>query len=293
MSQGNLADYIAAYPGNPSNISTSIFDCKPGTIVFDSLSLGAYRKISPLGDNTVYGTLGHPKAWSEDFLAAPTASSYTTLQTSGGAYTNTAQTAHLINTPKGNVLLGFPIGVAQTVVGPVANGLDIKGADAATKGWEIAAGILGAAGRPFVVGVDPAFYMTVKFSATTPANITTLLAGFRTVEVAAAAFTTYASYAGIGIQGATINTYRKTDGATTTGQTPLATGVALTLKTLVSATGVVTFQHDFVTPGTLAAPTSPVTYTMTDGAQVIPFIFFIAGAATGETAIRSIEVGYQ
>lgn len=297
MSQGNLADYIASYPGNPSNVSTSIFDCKPGTIVFDSTSLGAYRKISPLGDNTVYGTLGHPKAWSEDFLAAPTAANYTTLTTAGAAAVYTpAGTANLINTPKGNVLNAFPLGTTQTVsVAPVANGMDIKGNNvSAALGWEIAAGILGATGRPFVIGVDPAFYMTVKFSVATVANLTRLLAGFRTVEVANAAYTGYSSFGGIGIEAAVIKTFDKTASAVTTTQSVTAINtVPLTVKTLVSATGVVTYQHDFVTAGTLAAPAATTAYTLTDGAQVIPFIFFVSGGATGEVAIRSIEVGYQ
>jgi hypothetical protein len=80
---------------------------------------------------------------------------------------------------------------------------------------------------------------------------------------------------------------------TDTTQT-LAQGTVVQFKVLVSAAGVVTFQHDIVTPGTLAAPTAVGTLTFDDGDPVIPFLHFLnsANLVNGFT-IRSWAAGYQ
>jgi len=57
MSQGNLADYFAAYPGNPTGVSTTIFDCKAGTIVIDTTNNRLYRKVSAQGSNAIFSPI--------------------------------------------------------------------------------------------------------------------------------------------------------------------------------------------------------------------------------------------
>jgi hypothetical protein len=299
MSQGNLADYIAAYPGDPSGISTTIFDCKPGTIVNDSLSGGQYKKVSPLGDNTVYVRSDATKTFSENFLSSDTADTFSSFTQAGASFSNTAQALNLLYTPKANILLQYPLGTGFTGVTNVANGASLGGTYTSGRGVELAAGILGATGRPFVVGFDPAFFIQATFSVATVANALTFLVGFRKPQVAAAGYASYTDFAAIGLAAASIFTRTSiASSATNTDSTQtIANAAVLTVRINVSASGICTFQHDGVTTGTLAAPTavpSTANATMADGLQLIPFIFYISGASDpGEVALRSLTVGYQ
>jgi len=58
MSQGNLSDLYANYPGNPTGVATSIFDCKSGTIVIDTVNQRVYQKQTGLGDNSSFLEIG-------------------------------------------------------------------------------------------------------------------------------------------------------------------------------------------------------------------------------------------
>ncbi len=54
MSQGSLQDLVAAYPGDPTGVATSILNVKPGTLVIDTTNKRIYQKQSPLGDNSSF-----------------------------------------------------------------------------------------------------------------------------------------------------------------------------------------------------------------------------------------------
>jgi len=58
MSQGNLQDLYAAYPGNPQGVSISIFNCKKGTLVVDTINGTLYQKQSEINDNSSYTEIG-------------------------------------------------------------------------------------------------------------------------------------------------------------------------------------------------------------------------------------------
>ena len=69
------------------------------------------------------------------------------------------------------------------------------------------------------------------------------------------------------------------------------------MKVLVSATGVVTFQHDVASAGTLAAPTAVGTFTFDTGDVVIPYFVIVPtldiGASGDAISLISYECGYQ
>lgn len=45
---------LAIYPGNPTNVSTRIFNVPLGTLVIDTSTPGVYQKTTALGDNSGY-----------------------------------------------------------------------------------------------------------------------------------------------------------------------------------------------------------------------------------------------
>ncbi len=52
---GNIGlPLIAVYPGNPTNVSTTIFNVPLGTLVVDYNTPGVYQKTTALGDNSGY-----------------------------------------------------------------------------------------------------------------------------------------------------------------------------------------------------------------------------------------------
>ncbi len=84
-----------------------------------------------------------------------------------------------------------------------------------------------------------------------------------------------------------------TDTNTDTTQT-LTEATSVQFKVLVSATGVVTFQHDIAVPGTLAAPSATVAQTLDDGDPVIPFVRFLNVATPAASVIiQKWEANFQ
>ena len=78
------------------------------------------------------------------------------------------------------------------------------------------------------------------------------------------------------------------------GTTQGTATTALTIKVMVSAAGVVTFQTDAAVPGTLAAPTAIGTSpTLDNGDPYIPFVHYLNSADLCDSVvIQSWEVGY-
>lgn len=48
----NIIPLVAAYPGNPTNVATTIFNVEPGTLVIDYSTPALWLKTSALGDNS-------------------------------------------------------------------------------------------------------------------------------------------------------------------------------------------------------------------------------------------------
>jgi len=181
----------------------------------------------------------------------------------------------------------FPITAAATV------GLNITGDLVSLDGLEIFGGLLGASGRPFVVGKDPAFYFCSTLTSNDVSGQTILRVGFRKVEAMNAIFANYDTYATIGPDAGTINISTELAGAgiTTTSTTQTVTDSLAAKKycVRVGATGAVTYTIDD------AAPTVTAALTLTDGISVIPFVHFVesADAATDEIDMSLWEVGYM
>lgn len=155
-----------------------------------------------------------------------------------------------------------------------------------------------ASGSPFIIGRDAAFYAQLKFSIADVSGTDDFHFGFRRAEIPNAAFDNYLDAAGFHVNSTTLNLETiLNNGATTTTDTTDAMADAArtyTFKVLVSAAGVVTYQHDITTEGTLAAPTTVAAFTFDDGDPVVPFIFFLnASDLAGEVAIYKFEAGYQ
>lgn len=242
------------------------------------------------------------KVLSDDFNALATTAQLAIVDYSGAAPVATWGIQHLLSAPSGNIYGVIAKGGNQTLLPViVANGLDIGGDQTDDEGYEIFSHFLGATGRPFIVGTDAAFYFTCKFEITDADGLDTLIVGFRRAEAQRDAHTNYADYAGLGLNTAAdpmaVKTITELNGGgttvTDTTQT-LAQATAVQFKVLVSAAGVVTFQHDIVTPGTLAAPTAVGTMTFDAGDPVIPFFHFLNSANLADgVIIHSWDAGYQ
>lgn len=58
MAQGSApVPLLAYYPGNPTGVSTNIFNQSKGTIVLDTTNAVLYQKTSALGDNSGYSLI--------------------------------------------------------------------------------------------------------------------------------------------------------------------------------------------------------------------------------------------
>jgi len=172
-----------------------------------------------------------------------------------------------------------------------ATGLNIVGDLVNLDGLEVFGGVLGASGRPFVVGTDPAFYFCSTVVQNDVSGQTILRFGFRKVEAMNAVFADYDTYATIGPDAGTINISTELAGAgiTTTDTTNDTTDASTTKFCVnVSDAGALTYTING------AATTVAAAVTLTSGISVIPFVHFVesADAATDTINLTLWEVGY-
>jgi hypothetical protein len=219
-----------------------------------------------------------------------------TIQSDGTVTDGATGVQNVLYTGSGNRFMFASLGAGQTIL-PVmaAGGLDISGDATDDEGYEISTGWLGASGRPFIIGTDPAFQFCADVTFTDISDTDDWHMGFRKLELTNAAFNDYTDYATIGTIGeanpATI--FIETalnnagDASTDTTQTVAdATEVKWCVK--VSAAGVVTYTHNG------AAPTVTAAFTFDDGDMVIPFIWSLHGTSSSMGAvIGRWDVGFQ
>jgi hypothetical protein len=189
----------------------------------------------------------------------------------------------------------FGQSTAQTIL-PVMDsiGLDISGDQVSAEAYEMFAGILGASGRPAVVGYDPAFYFCATIAVADASGASDLHVGWRSAtETQVKLITSYSNYATIGIEGTanpnTIYTMTGNDGTDASLDSTLtwADAAEKRLCTLVSATGAVTYTVD----GVLATSTA---FSFDDGDSLIPFIAAEQSAdLSGAIDVTLWEVGYS
>jgi len=207
----------------------------------------------------------------------------------GLVHSAAAQQLDLATFTGGKKLL-FAQSTAQTLP-PVMDsvGLDISGDKVDGEQWEVLGGVLGASGRPFVVGVDPAFGFCATFTIPDGSAIEDLTVGFRTYNVTnQATLATYTDYYVIGIEGGSGTTnpvpiYITTgnDGSDVATDTTMtwADAATKTLCTLVSAAGVVAYTING------AAPTVTAAITADDGDMLIPTVRAEQAADTSSASV--------
>jgi hypothetical protein len=168
----------------------------------------------------------------------------------------------------------FGQSTAQTIL-PVMDsvGLDISGDQVSGEAYEMFAGVLGASGRPAVVGLDPAFYFCAEITVADASGASDIHVGWRSAtQTQTGTITTYLNYATIGAEGTsnpnTIQTMTGNDDTDVTTDTTntWADGALKMLCVGVGATGGVSYSING------AAPTASVAFTFDDGDSLIPFI---------------------
>ena len=330
---GNGTDLVSvAVSGDATLASTGALTVADVTVGSDATGDVQYKSsatalarlaIGTRGDTLTVNAAGTLPVWSngkvvyENFNALGTPSGATDQpltihQSDFTAFDGSTGVLNLLYTENLRLHM-IPLGAGQTLTPVVvAAGLDVGADQADNEGYELSSHWGQASGqRPFVVGEDPAFYFTCKFEIATINGCDVLAVGFRRapfspptsqediinadlndyLDMAALGLTTAATPGAIKIQ--TIDDNAATTVTDTTNT--IASATALTVKVLVSAAGVVTYQHDAVTPGTLAAPTTTAAFTLDTGDPVVPFFHYLhANAAqAGAITIHSWEAGYQ
>lgn len=199
--------------------------------------------------------------------------------------------AQVVTFGDGLKLMAFPIGTQTLPTTVTATGWDITGDLTADDGFEVVAGVPGSAGRPFIVGDDPAFYFCATVKVTDVSGTDDMHIGFRRAEPINATFDNYLDLASIGpISGTiTIETILNNAGTTTTSTTDSwADAATKKVCIYVNGSGAVTYKIDNV------APTVTAAFTFDDGDPVIPFIHLLQDTDIAETtAIVAWEQGYQ
>lgn len=190
----------------------------------------------------------------------------------------------------------FGQSTAQTIL-PVmdAIGLDISGDQVSAEAYEMFAGVLGASGRPAVIGIDPAFYFCATAEIADASGASDFHVGWRSAtQTQTATITGYLNYATIGLEGTSnpntiqIMTGNDDTDVTTDTTDTWADAASKKLCVNVSAAGVVTYTINGVAPTTTAA------FTFDDGDSVIPFIHFQHGAdVAGAVDLTLWDVGYS
>lgn len=204
----------------------------------------------------------------------------------------------------GNTLAAVALGDGQAAanIGPTLDvlGLNVSGDLVNNEGWEFRGCSSKALGKLnkdyFKIGTSPAFFFKVKFSIEDVSGINELRCGFAQKDEA---FTTtidnYTDAAWMTVNGGDIETKTILDNASTVTTDLTAPssgdwgdGETHTLKILVSATGVVTYELDDTTP------TGVVAYTFADELLVTPMWVHIHASGVADAIIwQEFEFGLQ
>jgi hypothetical protein len=236
------------------------------------------------------------KVISEDFNAWDTTDQVASIQPDGTVADGTGDVLNHMYT--GNNVFCYEALGTQTILSPVvvAAGLDIGMDQTDNDGVELFSHFLGASGRPFIIGQDPAFYFECKWQITDGNGTDDLQMGFRRAEICRPNWDDYTDAAALGIitvanpAALYIQTILNNAATTETDTTDtLADATAVTFKVLVSAAGVVTYTIDG------AAPTATAAFTFDNGDPVIPFFRHLQAnvAQNGNLILHTWNVGYQ
>lgn len=236
---------------------------------------GSTAVVNEISDNLAWSDLVSRGAEYKILFDGGAAKEYAHYKNDGqyGAFSGTAQHVNLAHTGVYKLLVS--LGVTGTIIPAMeATGLDITedASAAANDAVELVGGILGASGRPMVIGEDPEFEFCVDAKITDVDGSDFFAIGLREVEAFAAAHTTYTDFAAIGsVSGDIKITTDLADAGEVTTDTTDDWG-DLAQKELcvrVTSAGVVTYTIAGVAPTTTAA------YTFADGLLVVPFVYLL------------------
>lgn len=215
----------------------------------------------------------------------------------GVAPTGANGDVNLMYLQDGCLMEQFIIGT-QTIIAPrmTSNGLDIALDNTNAEGAEYNFGARNNAKHAYTIGTSAAFSIEATIYVEDISGCLPLMVGFRKVEANNATLASYTDYACIGLNSTTsatnvvILSELNGGGQTATDTTDAWGGdtAAQTVKVLVSAAGVVTFEV-----GGSAASAAPA-YTFDNGDVVMPFIHFLNGAdVAGEVSLQNLKIGFQ
>jgi len=222
----------------------------------------------------------------------------TTNANTGGAPTGATGDVNLMQLQDGCLMEQFILGAGQTIIAPrmTANGLNLALDQTSTEGAEYNFGARSNAKHVYTIGTSAAFFAEAKFYVSDLSGCAPLMMGFRKVEANNATLADYTDYACIGLNSATSATNvvildeLNSGGQTATNTTDAWGGdaAAQTVKVLVSAAGVVTFEVN----GSAASAAPSFTFDNTD--EVMFFCYFLNGAdLAGEVGLQTLKVGFQ
>src|SRR5258708_327882 len=110
----NIIPLIAIYPGNPTNVSTAVFNVPLGTIVVDYSTPALWQKTTALGDNSGYS------GGAGSIFTAPLISGG--LTASGSAANNFSGSTGTFLTSTGRTTIGGPLAVKSVNTAVAAAG---------------------------------------------------------------------------------------------------------------------------------------------------------------------------
>jgi len=211
----------------------------------------------------------------------------------GGAAAGATGNENILKFSNNETLYHHVMGT-QTILIPAvtADGLNIAQDLTNNDGAELSScPVTGSGGVQFVVGTDPAFYFACTVTVTDVSGTDDFAIGFRKAETYQANVDDYDEMAAFNIISGDIKTETIINGASTvtTDTTDNWTDTqSKTVKVLVSAAGVVTYQVDG------SAPTTTAAFTFDDAEVVIPFVYLLHTSDAAEsTIITAWDVGYQ
>lgn len=301
--------------GNGTGATSLVLDCGTGALnvgtnaIAHTVTLGNTTGASALvlqagtGDITMTGTVKEVNAEflnaTGDDITFQMSPSTCTAANTGGVATGATGDLNILSCQQGFMMEQFVLGAGQTIIKPVmdANGLLISGDLTATEGFEYNLGAARTNSRSaFTIGTSAAFFLEIELYVADMSGGNPYMIGFRKSEANNATFANYTDYAAIGLNSVTSGTNvvildeLNSGGQTATDTTDAWGGDASsqTLKVLVSAAGVVTFEV-----GGSAASAAPA-YTFDNADVVVPFIHLVHGAASpGAVNIVSWKCGFQ
>ena len=224
----------------------------------------------------------------------------TTAANTAGVATGATGDVNLMQLQDGCLMEQFILGAGQTIIGPRMNataglsiGLDLTD----NEGAEYNFGARANAKHVYTIGTDAAFFLEAQLYAADLSGLEPLWLGFRKVEANNSTWDSYTDFYGIGMNNATSATNISLTSQLNTGGVTLqdggtawtgGDGGTVTLKILVSASGVVTATIDG------GAPSSALAYTFDNTDTIMPCIHFLHDTTTpGVIGLKSLKIGYQ